>query len=201
MVSVPGKFHIPCDRWHNSLASALSQMCLYWLHWMSCWYSNGSPVASSMMAWTNNVGGLVRWSFCTSWEYWEMTLGLQVQRLFCWCAGLTSVAGKGVGMLWMGKTKGLSGRSGLGAVGGGINAGERSAFGTGACVGTSVSNFWIASILSLKPGGKSLITCYKFCADCTMLLVGYTCRVWMLWCWKVTVSEMHSTPVAGMIDW
>ena len=51
----------------------------------------------------------------------------------------------------MGKIKGLSGRSGCDAVGGGINAGERLAFGTGV-VGISLCNFWIASIVSLKPG-------------------------------------------------
>ena len=97
-------------------------------------------------------------------------------------------------------TKGLSGRSDCVAVGGGINAGERLAFGT-SVVGTIVCNFWIASIVSLKLGGKPLIPCSKFHAACTMGFVGNTCGVWILWCWKMTVSEMPSAPVAGIVVW
>ena len=51
----------------------------------------------------------------------------------------------------------LSGRSDCAAGCGSINAGGKSAFSTGLHVGTSVFNVCITSIVSLKPGRKSLL--------------------------------------------
>ena len=161
---------------------------------MSCQFFHSYHVASSMIAWTSWCWRLGDCSCCTYCEHWKMTWGLQAWRLYLRgdCCAVMSGAGTGVfSQVFMGMTTGQLRRSNL-AVDRCGKDGERSAmFGAGTCVGT-ILFICIASIVSLWTNGIPLVSTSNFCP---LAWCGWweTCGICMMWCWKVTVSQMHST--------
>ena len=114
---------------------------------MRCWYSNGSLVASSMIAWMNGFGGLWGCVLCSICEYWEMASGLQIQRLYRlgdWGAVMTGMNTVIVIWVWVGVTIGLSGRSGHAVGSSGNDVGGRAVFGACLnCFHCVVKDWWV----------------------------------------------------------
>ena len=103
MVSMPVMSLIPCVKQLSSLANGHCQRTLDLGRLIRCQYSNGSPVVSSMLAYT-----ICCWAYC---EYWEMALKPWAHRLYHCGGWMSGMMGFFAGVICRGQMDGISGWS------------------------------------------------------------------------------------------
>ena len=99
---------------------------------------------------------------------------------------------------------GWSGISGGTVFSCGIDANGGILLGNGAHLFNKMFKFCIAFIVLLLASVLSQSACSRFLVACMMRSVGTMCGLCRMWCWKVTVLEMHSKHVDGITvqyDW